>query len=170
MTEFEFKCSCCDEIHKGIPTFGTTYPITVLQIPEDERASRVALGTDDCVIDEKYFYIRGCIEIPVQGFEDPFVWGAWVSLSEESFIQYIKHFDEAERSHIGPFFGWLSSDFIVYAEQCVNLKTRVHLRNDGIRPFIKIEPSEHLLSIEQRDGISEKRLIEIYEETMHAGQ
>ncbi|TLM76691.1 DUF2199 domain-containing protein [Microbulbifer harenosus] len=167
MSDFKFKCNCCGEIHEGIPSFGADYPITVLQIPESEREERVDLGSDDCVIDEKDFYIRGCIEIPVQGYEEPFVWGAWVSLSEESFLKYVEYFGKEKRSHVGPFFGWLCSDYIVYPEQCLNLKTRVHLRDNGIRPFIELEPTEHLLAVEQNRGISKERLIEIYETTMH---
>ena len=167
MSEFEFKCTCCGKTHLGIPTFGANYPITVLQIPEVERESRVDLGSDDCVIDEKNFYIRGCIEIPVHGYSDPFVWGTWVSLSEESFHTFIEHFGKEKRSHIAPFFGWHCSDFIVYEEQCLNLKTHVHLRDNGIRPLIELEQTNHPLAVEQRDGISKERLIEIYETMMH---
>jgi hypothetical protein len=48
-----------------------------------------------------------------------------------------------------------------------NLKTLVHLRNDGIRPFIELEPTAHPLAIEQREGITVERLIEICEAMMH---
>ncbi len=170
MNEFEFKCSCCDEIHKGIPTFGADYPITVLQIPLEERESRVDLGSDECVIDEKDFYIRGCIEIPVHGYNEPFVWGTWVSVSEDSFLTFIKNYEEEKRSQIEPFFGWHCSDFIAYDEACVSLKTRVHLRDNGIRPFIELEPTEHPLAVEQQKGISKDRLIQIFEMMMHGKQ
>lgn len=170
MSEFEFKCSCCGETHKGIPTFGANYPITVLQIPQEERDERVDLGSDDCVIDGKDFYVRGCIEIPVQGYDDPFVWGTWVSLSEESFLKFIEYFSQEKRSHIGPFFGWHCGDFKVYDVSCVNLKTKVHLRDNGIRPYIELEPTDHPLSVEQREGITKERLVEIYEAMMHGSQ
>jgi len=139
MSEFTFKCSCCDEIHRGIPTFGSEHPITVLNVPESEREQRVNLGSDDCVIDEKEFYVRGCLEIPVHGYGDPFIWGVWVSLSEESYLTFTEYFDQAKRSHVGPFFGWLCSDYMVYPERCTSLKTRVHLQDDGIRPTIELE-------------------------------
>ena len=167
MNDFQFKCSTCSEIHSGIPTFGANYPITMLQVPEDEREERVSLGSDECVIDEKDFYIRGCIEIPVHGFDEPFVWGTWVSLSKESYLTYLKYFDEAKRSHVEPLFGWHCSDFKVYDETCANLKTHVHFRDDGIRPIIELEPTEHHLAIDQREGISKERLIEIFEAMMH---
>ena len=53
LSEFEFKCMSCREIHTGIPAFGADYPITVLDVPEEEREAWVDLGSDDCVIDEK---------------------------------------------------------------------------------------------------------------------
>lgn len=167
MSEFEFRCSSCGEVHKGIPTFSADYPITVLHVPEEERDKRVDLGSDDCVIDEKEFYIRGCIEIPVHGYEEPFVWGTWVSLSKECFLQFLECFGQEKRSHIGPFFGWHCGDFIVYDQACTNLKTKVHLRDNGIRPYIELEPTDHPLAIEQRGGISIGRLVEIYEAMMH---
>jgi hypothetical protein len=167
MTDFQFKCSTCNELHLGIPTFGADYPMTVLQIPEEEREARVELGSDDCVIDEKDFYVRGCIEIPVEGYDEPFTWGTWVSLSEASYRTYVQYFDEAKRSDVEPFFGWHCCDFIAYDETCLNLKTRVHMRDDGIRPFIELEPTEHPLAIEQREGITKERLKEIYELVMH---
>jgi len=170
MNEFEFKCTSCGEIHKGIPTFGADFPTTVLGVPEDERDTRVDLGTDDCVIDGKEFYVRGCIEIPVNGYDDPFIWGTWVSLSEESFLKFVKYFEKEKRSHVGPFFGWHCGDFKVYEESCINLKTHVHLRDGGLRPSIELESTSHQLAIEQRNGISKERLIEIYETMMHGSE
>lgn len=170
MGEFEFKCTSCGEVHRGIPAFGADYPISVHDVQEEERSARVDLGSDDCVIDDKEFYVKGCIEIPVHGYDEPFVWGSWVSLSKESFTEYIRYYGEEKRAHIGPFFGWHCGDFIVYDESCVNLKTRIYLRDNGVRPCIKLEPTDHQLAVEQREGISRARLIEIYETMLHATQ
>ncbi|MFK8082995.1 MAG: DUF2199 domain-containing protein [Granulosicoccus sp.] len=167
MSEFEFRCTCCGDIHKGIPTFGAEFPVTVLQVAEDQRESRVDLGTDDCVIDGKEFYVKGCIEIPVTGFSEPFIWATWVSLSEESYHKFVDSFDLDSRSHIGPFTGWHYCDFAVYEIECINLETRVHLRDNGIRPLIELMPSDHPLALEQKKGITRDRLIQIYEKMMH---
>ena len=40
-------------------------------------------------IDEKFFFIRGCLEIPVEDEDERFSWGVWVSLSESSFKQWV---------------------------------------------------------------------------------
>jgi hypothetical protein len=106
---FEFKCTTCGEIHKGMPTFGADKPLSFFVIPEEERANRCACGTDDCVIDKNAFFICGCIEISVHGEDEPFVWGVWVDISEDSFKKWIECFNYERKSHIGPFFGWLNA-------------------------------------------------------------
>jgi hypothetical protein len=70
------------------------------------------------------------------------------------------------RSHVGPFFGWLSAEVPFYPST-ENLKTRVHLRDSGIRPFIELEPTNHPLAVEQRAGITADRVAEIYAHYEH---
>ena len=163
-----FKCAECDEVHEGVPTFGAEAPFSYYAIPENERGLRCDIGSDACVIDGKEFYVRGCLEIPVHGEKDPFVWGVWVSLSERSFKEWIKNFDKDRRSDIGPFFGWLNACLRPYPDS-INLKTNVHFRDHGIRPYIELEPTEHPLAMEQREGISIPRLAEIYSIMTHEG-
>jgi hypothetical protein len=87
-----------------MPTFGADAPLQYYDVPIEERERRCSLGSDDCVIDEEFFFIRGCLDIPVIGEQDSFSWGVWVSLSKENFAKFIQHFDQPKRSHIGPFF------------------------------------------------------------------
>jgi hypothetical protein len=82
---FQFKCATCGEIHEGMPSFGAAAPLSYYGIPEHERANRCDLRDDDCVIDHEWYFVRGCIEIPVHGEQDPLSWGVWVSLSEDSY-------------------------------------------------------------------------------------
>lgn len=163
---FEFTCSSCGQVHRGMPTFGADAPLNYYDIPKEEREKRCSLGTDDCVIDDKWFFVRGCIDIPVHGEKEQFSWGVWVSLSEESFKQWVACFEAEKRSHIGPFFGWLNAWLKPYPDT-VSLKTRVHLRDKGIRPYVELEPTDHPLAIEQRNGISKARLAEIYAQMVH---
>ena len=145
----EFRCRSCGEVHNGMPAFGAAAPLSYYAVPETERAARCALGADDCVIDRVFFFVRGGLEIPVRGEEEPLVWGVWVSLSEPNFLAWLNVFDEAHRSHVGPFFGWLNAWLKPYPET-VNLKTRVHLRDQGLRPRMELEPTDHPLALEQR--------------------
>ena len=163
---FSFKCASCGEIHEGMPSLDADAPLSYYSVPEEERERRCDLGSDDCVIDEKAFYVRGCIEIPVHGQPDPCTWGVWVSLSLASYTEWVRTFEQAKRAHAGPFFGWLNASLAPYPDT-VNLKTRVHLRDDGIRPAIELEPTDHPLAMEQRHGICAARVAQLYALAVH---
>jgi hypothetical protein len=77
---FRFKCSSCGEWHEGMPTFGADAPLYFYAIPEQEREARCVLTSDTCSIDQEFFFVRGCLEIPVEGAMEPFVWGVWASV------------------------------------------------------------------------------------------
>lgn len=163
---FRFKCTSCSEWHEGMPTFGAEAPLHYYGVPPEERELRCSLDSNVCVIDQKCFFVRGCLDIPVIGEGEQFSWGVWVSLSEKSFQEFRQHFHVTKRSHIGPFFGWLSAELPLYPTT-LNLKTYAHLRDDSNRPYIELEPTDHPLAIEQRNGISVERVAEIYAHFVH---
>ena len=163
---FRFKCACCDAWQDGMPTFVADAPLYFYTIPVEERDQRCLLDSDRCIIDQKHFFIRGCLDIPVLGEPEPFSWGVWVSLSAGNFEIFSRCFGLAKRSHNGPFLGWLSAELPLYPST-ENLKARVHLRDDGIRPYIELEPTDHPLAIEQREGISAARVGEIFAHVAH---
>ncbi|MEC4593760.1 DUF2199 domain-containing protein [Nitrospirillum amazonense] len=163
---FRFQCAACDEWHEGMPTFGATAPLSYYGIPAAERQVRCVLTSDTCSVDQAHFFIRGSIEIPVRGADDPFVWGGWVSLSKPNFDEFLAHYDSPQRAHLGPYFGWLSVALPLYPNT-ENLKTRVHLRDDGLRPYIELEPTDHPLALEQRNGIDIARVGVIYARVIH---
>lgn len=163
---FEFLCSGCGQVHQGMPTLDAAAPLSYYAVPKEEREARCQLDSDACIIDGAQYFARGCLEIPVHGEPEPFSWGVWVSLSEQSFRQWTECFESEKRSHNGPFFGWLNAALEPYPDT-VNLKTRVHLRDGFIRPFIELEPSGHPLAVEQREGISVERVAELYALVVH---
>ena len=163
---FRFKCTRCDEWHEGMPSFGASAPLYYYGIPEAERETRCQLSSDMCVIDGAHFFVRGCIELPVEGRDEPFIWGVWASLSREHFEEFDALFDAHDRASHGPFFGWLAAALPTYPDT-ENLKTMVHLREGGQRPYIELEPTDHPLAVEQRNGISVERVAELYAACMH---
>lgn len=149
-----------------MPSFGADAPWLYQQIAPAERIARCQLDGDACVVDAEHCFVRATIDIPVHGTDESFSWGVWVSLSGESFDAWDACFNDSKRAHIGPFFGWLSTQLPGYPDT-VNLKTRVHLRDDGVRPVIELEPTGHPLAVEQRDGITAERVAELYARLMH---
>jgi hypothetical protein len=163
---FGFECACCGEYHVGMPSFGWDWPVPYLLVPEAERAQRVDIGPDYCVIDGQEFYVRGCLEIPVHEHGESFSWGAWVSLGRESFLKYAELHDDVEREPGARFVGWLSSAIPTYPME-EHLKAALHIRPWPTRPFIELESTEHPLAVEQREGITRARVKEIAECVMH---
>lgn len=125
------------------------------------------LTTDTCVIDDENFFIRACLEFPVIGFFEKFSFGSWVSLSEENFNKFEELYDIEIRENEAPMFGWFSSWVWPYYEDTENIKSRIHFRNHGIRPYIELEPTNHPLALAQSKGISEEDLYKIYEYYAH---
>jgi hypothetical protein len=125
------------------------------------------LSSDQCVIKGRHYFIKGLIEIPVIGSEDPFSWGVWVSLSRDSFARAVEAWNTPGREAEKPYFGWLSTELNLYSPSTVNLKTNAHTRPVGQRPFIELEPTDHPLAVEQRVGITQDRVREIAEFVLH---
>ncbi|WP_203363776.1 DUF2199 domain-containing protein [Bacillus sp. REN10] len=163
--ETGYICTSCGQYHAELPmSYGSPAPDYWFTIDPEERELRGELNSDICVIDDEYFFIRGCIEISVKGEEEPFVWNVWVSLSEASMHTTIDFWEEEGRENkVAPMFGWLSTSLPCYPDT-LNLKAMVHTREVGMRPYIELEPTEHPLSMEQRIGMTMDRVQEIAEQ------
>lgn len=101
--------------------------------------------------------MRACLEIPIKGSGEAFTLGVWVSLSENSFGEMLEHWEGPARTNLGPHFGWLCTLVPEYPDTMF-LKTRVHQRPVGQRPLVELEPTDHLLAVDQREGLDPLRL------------
>ncbi len=166
MSDTRFTCSRCGESHDLPMSFVFGAPVYWYGIPEDERSYRALLDEDLCVIDNKHFFIKGRIRIPVHESTHHFVWVAWVSLSETSFKRAVAAWEQSGREEEPPYFGWLSSEVPGYPSTR-NLKTLVHTCPLGERPEVELEPTDHPLAREQREGVSLARVQEMIEAALH---
>ena len=164
-----WKCAICGSEHEEAPLcFGMDAPWRDY-VPEAEFAKRVELTPDQCVIDERTFFIRGHIEIPIHGLADPLAFAVWSSLSERSFRHMGERWYAPDRASDPPYFGWLCSSLPVYPET-LHLKLSVQSRPPGRTPLFTVEPTEHPLSVNQRNGISQERWHQLSHELMHASE
>jgi hypothetical protein len=155
-----WTCSCCGKQHDELPLdVGLLAPDPWLDLTEAERKVRGTLDRDVCTLDTHNF-VKGCLEVPIIDSGDMFVWGMWVSVSDKSFATILNLWNAEIPDDQPPLFAWLCNNIGGYP-QTFGLKTNLHLRNNGRRPFIKLEPTEHPLAREQRDGITLKRVEEI---------
>lgn len=91
----------------------------------------------------------------------------WVSLSKASYLAYERSYEWAKRDHLGPFFAWVVDDLPLYPTTA-GLKSMIHLRNDGLRPRVELEPIDHPLARDQVNGISFERAAEIVAFCLHS--
>src|SRR6266478_1691053 len=108
--KFEFTCASCGQVHKGSPSFSFMAPVYFSE--EEMKKGNATLDSDFCVIGNSDFFIRTILEIPIQGHDEPFTWGVWVSLKKENFEVYKSGFLSGQQD--GEYFGWLSSRLPYY--------------------------------------------------------
>lgn len=158
---YSWTCGCCGRQFDTLPLdVAFEAPLHWFEIPESDRQRRGKLDSDVCIIDSKDIFVRGCLEIPIIGRDDCFVWGVWVSVSENSFARIVELWEAETIDSEPPKFGWLCNNISLYPTT-LNLKTHVHLRCGRKRPSIELEPTDHPLAVEQRRGISIQRVEEI---------
>ena len=164
----QYRCRVCGLVHDGLPlSYGAEAPELWFTIPEEERHYRTLLSSDQCEIDNKFFFIVGNIDIPIIDMEDTFSWTVWVSLSKDNYKRAGKLWTKKGRESEPPYFGWLRTRLPVYPDT-LNLKTMVHTRPVGKRPYIELEPTDHPLAIEQHQGITQERVQEFAEKILHS--
>ena len=164
-----YHCAVCGEYHDELPlAFGAAAPFAYAALSEEERARRAALSSDQYVIDDEWFFVRGQLELPMIGTDEVFTWGVWVSLSEASFERMGELWEQEGREQELPYLGRLNTRLPehIYPDT-LNLKARVHTRPVGLRPFVELEPTEHPLAVEQRGGVTWDRVRAIAAAVLH---
>lgn len=166
--ELTFRCRSCGEWHVGLPAFHFDGPAQLGVVPAEERDARVELTDDGCVLDldGRHYFVRGQLEIPVRDSDDHFLWSVWLSLSETSFARFAALFDDPAREAGETFFGWLCNVLPDYPDTMF-LKTRVHVRPYPLRPRVELEPTDHPLAVDQREGMARERAVVLAERLLH---
>ncbi|MBV6880836.1 DUF2199 domain-containing protein [Epilithonimonas ginsengisoli] len=161
-----YKCSCCGKVYDELPLcFGSDYPNYYFSIPSDERETRIELKESLCVVDEKCFFHRGRLTIPIIDYNENLIFNVWTSISEDNFGKRMDLWENPNRVNEEPYFGWLQTNVSTYGET-LNIKTIAIEQNVGLIPEIKSIEEGHLLTIDQENGITYKRAVEIVDEIM----
>jgi hypothetical protein len=163
---FKFTCERCGDVHEGLPDFGFDAPIYYHETPEAERAERCWLTDDLCVLDDTHYFVRAVLLVRLAQTLESFGWGVWTSLSQQNYQRYVALWDAPIPEGEGPYFGWLSNRIPFYPDT-LNLKVAVHLHDSGERPHLELEPTDHPLAIDQRQGIAWERARDIVEALVH---
>ena len=163
---FSFKCSSCDEIHEGSPSFGFNAPDPYLEQSE-EIQSKGKLSDDLFYYEDEdgiHYFARVTVEIPIHGIEDGFLWGVWVSLSKASYEHYVNNFTKEEIDQ--GYFGWFSN-YLPYYSNTYALATNVYPQANGKRPILELQETDHELYHDFTNGISITKAQKIAELCIH---
>jgi hypothetical protein len=163
-----YKCPTCGKVHDALPmSFAAEFPDMYANMKRDERDARTVIGSDQCIIDQQWFYISGCLEIPILGSDEVFLWGLWAFVREEIFDDISNCWEQMGREKTrGPFKGRLDNSLSVYP-QTLNLKLQIVIQPLGARPLFVIEEADHPLAIEQRLGITRGRAMDLAALLLH---
>ena len=162
-----WECSICGAEHEDLPLcYGVEAPWRAL-VPEAEFNCRVELTKDQCVVDKKDFFIRGHIEIPIQGCSEFVAFSVWSSLSEKSFLHMCDRWEAPDRASDPPYFGWLCTPIPVYPSTLL-LKLSVQSRPPGLTPLFTTELTDHPLALDQHNGINMERWNQLAHSLLHA--
>lgn len=154
-------------MHESLPmSFAAEFPDMYANMNRDQRDTRAIIGSDQCIIDQTWFFIRGCLEVPVVGSGEPFLWGLWASVREEVFDEIEDCWQLEGRESRGPFKGRLANSLAEYPPT-LNLKLKLVLQPVGTRPLFFIEESDHPLAIEQASSISHARAMGLAAMALH---
>ena len=163
---FSFKCSSCDQLHEGSPSFAFRAPDPYLEQPlAVQKAGH--LGEEICWyqdIDALHRFIRVCLEVPIHGVSEPFLWGVWVSVNPTNFQRYQDTFAEPDIND--RYFAWFCN-YLPYYENTYGLKAYVRPRAGQLRPALELELSDHPLALDFHQGISIQKAQEIAESILH---
>jgi hypothetical protein len=162
-------CATCGENHKDVPlSFAADCPDNYANMSADERERRAMAGSDQCVIDENQFYIRGCLEIPLLESDGVFLWGLWASVWEDDYseIDDCWEVEGRENTH-GPFKGRLGNSIKQYSPDTINLNLSIKLRPVGERTLFIIDDPDHPLGIAQRNGITDQQVHDLVSLLIH---
>jgi hypothetical protein len=156
--EMGFLCEGCGEYHQEIPMSYVAYaPYEYNLITEEEVKHRCQLTSDQCIIDDNKFFIKGQLNIPVDDNED-FSWNPWVQISKQDFERTDELWTEENRFLEPPYSGVLATQIECYPNT-LKLPVNIYTQKVGSKPVIKVLESSNPLYLEQAYGINMQRVI-----------
>jgi len=135
-------------------------------VPREEIETRVVITPDLCVIDNREFYVRGRIPVPIVGLDEPFIWGVWAEVGPKDFMRTNEMWTTEGRELEAPFKGYLDSELFLFGNT-INLEVMVQTQVVGRRPHFTVMDPQHPIAVDQRDGLTMERVIDIAEMILH---
>jgi len=155
------KCPCCGkDIAPHEMDVAFALPDVIHALPEDQRAARARIHSDLCSLDDRRFFIRGVVYVPVQQLGTLFGWGVWAEVSEEVFHRYEAIYDQ-DASGEPAAAGVLANVPPDYER--VEQSLEISFGPPDQRPTFRLVPTKSDFYCEQVDGIPVRKWHRIIE-------
>jgi len=162
-----FVCSVCGEFHaERLLDIRLALPEPIHALDEGERARRAWLAEDFAVLDERHFYLRGLLEIPVLELDSRFGYGVWLEVQQEDFQYLLEHWGDPAQDSFDPVAATLANELAPY-DGTEGLHVAVQPVSAESLPSVRLLADEHPLCLDQRNGISAARSEELAATVLH---
>lgn len=154
MTENVTPCLFCGQRHTLSDmelTFGL--PDAVFGVPESEREQRVKASEDACIIDERLFFVRCVLGLPlVDQPDDQYHFGVWAQVGEADFVTLVRHWDDPMQDALPPFTAYLANH-IPFCGDTVGLMADLQTTGSTTRPTLTVHDTQAVIGQLQQGGI-----------------
>ncbi len=135
-------------------SLGFQAPDPYLALSEEEKQAKATLTSDTCVIrhdTQTDYFIRAVLLVPIKGREELFLWGVWVSLSQQNFERHNDTWDSHDESDV--YTGYLCNQLPGYPDTLF-IKAKMHPSKET-RPLLRLERGGgHPLAEQKYEGMS----------------
>ena len=131
----KYICTKCGQEHEGRPSIAFDNPNHYNDLTPDDKKLLATLSDDFCIIrheDQTDRFIRGVLHQKINDGCQTLDYGVWVSLSENSFADYVDNYNNED--HKATYFGFLCNNLTGY-KNTLSIKANVVLRGN-LRPEV----------------------------------
>jgi hypothetical protein len=149
-----FVCEECGEEHEGpVLDVGFRRPDACLRVPDAERERRCTESDDLVSVDDRAWFLRGVLPIPLTDHDDDAALGVWVQVSRQAFERYRVLFDDPDGAREPPFAGTLATT-VRGLPPTEGLPVEVRLTSAEERPRVRVLGAGHPLASHQTRGMA----------------
>ena len=148
-------CTECGLIHSNWPALAYSSPSYYNDLSDIDKSGATFLDRDFCMVQEEdntFYFIRVVLIQKVLHHPEDLHYGLWTSLSEKSFRNYERNFNNENHQEV--YFGWLSSSIPRY-DFSEPVPLDVINKSGSSRPeIIPHRDSDHQFALDYYQGIT----------------